>query len=67
MPITPFSAIATCDSFIWKYHGVDTAKGDNLNYSVDLMSVNQDTGEIRVAQAKQLGSYQIKVIGMLPD
>ena len=31
------------------------------------MSVNQDTGEIRVAQAKQLGSYQIKVIGMLPD
>jgi hypothetical protein len=31
------------------------------------MSVNSSSGDIRVAQDKQLGIYQIKVIGILPD
>ncbi len=67
LSITPFSAIASCDSPIWKYSGVDPIDGHYLNYSTDLMSLNTTSGEIRVAQTKQLGTYNIKVIGTLPD
>ena len=57
MSITPFSAAVTCDNFVWKYYGIDSEDGHNLNYSVDLISTNISTGEIKVAQAKKLGTY----------
>jgi hypothetical protein len=47
--ITPFSAISTCENFVWEYSGVNSKDGHVLNYSVDLMSVNNTSGEIRVA------------------
>jgi hypothetical protein len=47
--IIPFSAVATCDNFVWEYSGVDPADGHILNYSLDLMTVNSSTGDIRVA------------------
>jgi hypothetical protein len=49
LKITPFKAIATCDSFVWKYSGVNPIDGQVLSYSNDLMSVNNTSGEISVA------------------
>jgi hypothetical protein len=65
--ITPFSAIASCDDYAWKYYGIDPEDGHQLNYSIDLMTLNASSGQIRVAQTKQIGTYKIKVVGVLPD
>jgi hypothetical protein len=49
LSIKPFSAIATCENFVWEYSGVNPIDGNLYNYSVDLMSVSKSSGEIRVA------------------
>ncbi len=43
--------------------------GDNLpvDVSSDLMTINPSSGAIMVGQAKPAGTYQIKVVGTLPD
>jgi hypothetical protein len=46
---------------------LDSADGHSLDAATDLMSVNSATGAIFVSTLKPLGTYNIKVIGTLPD
>ncbi len=38
-----------------------------LSFANDLMSVDSKTGEIRLSKEKQIGTYFIKINGLLPD
>jgi hypothetical protein len=46
---------------------LDNADGHSLDFATDLISVNSATGAIFVSASKPAGTYNIKVIGTLPD
>jgi hypothetical protein len=46
---------------------LDNSDGHSLEAATDLMSVNSATGAIFVSTSKPGGTYNIKVIGTLPD
>jgi hypothetical protein len=58
-----------CGSYAttWIYTGVNNSDGNPLNAENDFLSVNQSTGTIFVSDKKLPGTYNIKVIGTLPD
>ncbi len=67
LAITPFLATPSCGTFQWYYSGFDAYDGHSLNYTKDLIAVDQATGSIKVALEKMVGIYQIRVTGILPD
>jgi hypothetical protein len=69
LAITPFSATVNCGSLLntWTYTGVDLADGQVLDIATKLMSISSSSGAITVALIKPPGTYNIKIIGALPD
>lgn len=67
--ITLFSATVNCGtpSNVWTYTGIDMSDGLALNSAIDLITVDPNFGTIQVQQAKPAGTYQVKVVGTLPD
>lgn len=67
--ITPFSASVNCGTLTntWTYKGIDLSDGQELDPSVDLISVHPSQGSIQIQSAKPAGIYKIKVLGTLPD
>ena len=51
----------------WTYNGIDQADGLALDLATKLVSINPSSGQITVALAKPAGTYNIKIIGTLPD
>jgi hypothetical protein len=51
----------------WTYTGYNNTNGNILNKTTDLVGVNQTTGSIFVSNSKPPGSYQVKIVGNLPD
>lgn len=52
---------------MWTYSGVSAVDGHTLAVANDQMSVDSLTGSIFVSISKPVGTYQIKLIGTLPD
>jgi hypothetical protein len=52
---------------VWTYTGYDNSDGHLLVASTDLMSVDSATGSIFVSKSKSVGTYTIKIKGILPD
>ncbi len=67
MDIDPYSATASCGPVTWTYSGIDTADGLAVDKTSDLITINPTSGAITVGKAKPAGTYQIKVVGTLPD
>jgi hypothetical protein len=67
--ITPFSAILNCGAYAntWMYIGYINSDGQALNQATDLIGVDSTTGSIFVSKSKPRGTYQVKIIGTLPD
>lgn len=57
MPITPFTATASCGNAIWKYDAVDPVNLTTLLYSSDMIGGDFYTGAIKVNTNKTVGSY----------
>jgi hypothetical protein len=51
----------------WTYTGVDVADGLALDIAAKLISIDSSSGTITVSLAKPPGTYNIKIIGTLPD
>ncbi len=67
MGIDLYSATASCGPVTWTYSGIDMADGLPVDVSSDFMTINTTSGAITVGKAKPAGSYQVKVVGTLPD
>ncbi len=69
MGIDLYSATASCGSLsnAWSYSGIDMDDGLPVDVSLDFMTINPTSGAITVGKAKPAGTYQIKVIGSLPN
>jgi len=67
LPITAFTATASCGNAIWKYTAFDSNFRFPLVYATDMIEVNPLTGAIKVNTNKAPGTYDIGVIGKLPD
>ncbi len=67
--ITPYSATVNCGSLpnTWTYSGLDIGQGQLIEDTSDQISINPVSGAITVGLAKPAGTYQIKVIGTLPN
>jgi hypothetical protein len=67
--IDPYTSTASCGSLpnTWIYSGKDMADGLAVDTTSDLITINPTSGSITVGKAKAAGTYQIKVIGTLPD
>lgn len=66
MPITAFTAAASCGNAVWKYSIVDEFSFP-LFYVSDLLGCDFNSGSIKVNTNKAAGTYNIKIIGTLPD
>jgi hypothetical protein len=51
----------------WSYTGIDTSDGAALDLATKLISINPTSGQINVALSKPAGTYNIKIVGTLPD
>jgi hypothetical protein len=67
LPITAFTATASCGNPIWKYTAVDPTNSNPLVYTTDMIGCDLSTGAIKVNTNKALGTYSVKIIGTLPD
>jgi hypothetical protein len=67
--ITPFLATLNCGAYAntWTYIGHNNSDGRALNQSTDLIGVDSTTGSIFVSKSKPRGTYQVKIIGTLPE
>jgi hypothetical protein len=67
--ITPFSATLNCGAYAntWTYIGYNNSDGRALNQATDLIGVDSTTGSIFVSKYKPRGTYQVKIIGTLPE
>ena len=68
-PITPFSATLNCGSYsnTWTYIGYNNSDGKALDQATDLIGVDSATGAIFVSKSKPRGSYEVKIVGTLPE
>ena len=62
-------ATINCGSYpnTWKYTGYDNSDGHALNQATDLIGVDSSNGTIYVSKFKPPGTYQVKIIGTLPE
>ena len=67
LPITAFTATASCGNSIWKYTAVDSTNSNLLVYTTDMLGCDSSTGAIKVNTNKAPGTYSVKIIGTLPD
>ena len=67
LPITAFTATASCGNPIWKYTAVDPTNSNPLVYTTDMLGCDLSTGAIKVNTNKAAGTYSVKIIGTLPD
>ena len=67
LPITAFTATASCGTAIWKYSAVNPTNSNPFVYSTDMLGTDLNTGAIKVNTIKAVGTYEILVIGTLPD
>jgi len=67
LPITAFTATASCGNPIWKYTAVDSTNSNPLVYATDMITCDSSTGVIKVNTIKAPGTYYVKIIGTLPD
>ncbi len=69
MRIDPYFATVNCGSLpnTWTYSGLEIGNGQAIDATSDLITINPTSGAINVAKAKPAGTYQIKVIGTLPN
>jgi len=67
LPITAFTATASCGNPIWKYTAVDPTNSNPLVYATDMLGCDLSTGAIKVNTNKAAGTYRVKIIGTLPD
>ena len=67
--ITPFSATLNCGAYAntWTYIGYNNSDGRALNQATDLIGVDPTTGTIFVSKSKPRGTYQVKIVGTLPE
>ncbi len=67
MPITAFTAAASCGNAVWKYSIVNASLLNTIFYVTDLLGCDFNSGSIKVNTNKAPGTYNIKIIGTLPD
>ena len=67
LPITAFTATASCGNPIWKYTAVNPTNSNPLVYTTDMIGCDLSTGAIKVNTNKAAGTYSVKIIGTLPD
>jgi hypothetical protein len=67
LPITAFTASASCGNPIWKYTAVDPTNSNPLVYTTDMIGCDLSTGAIKVNTNKAAGTYSVKITGTLPD
>jgi hypothetical protein len=67
LPITAFTAKASCGNAIWKYSAVNPTNSNPLVYATDMIGCDLSTGAIKVNTIKSAGIYSVKIIGTLPD
>ncbi len=67
--ITPFSASLNCGSYAntWTYIGYNNSDGKALDQVTHLIGVDSATGTIFVSKSKPRGSYEVKIVGTLPE
>jgi hypothetical protein len=67
--ITPFSKNTDCSPYsnTWIYSGLNNTNGNILNQASDLIGVDSKTGAIFVSKYKPPGTYNVKIIGTLPE
>ena len=67
LPITAFTATASCGNAIWKYTAVNPTNSNPLVYTTDMLGCDLSIGAIKVNTNKLPGTYSVKIIGTLPD
>ncbi len=67
LPITAFTATASCGNAIWKYSAADPTNSNPLIYATDMIGCDLTTGVIKINTNKAAGTYSVKIIGTLPD
>ena len=67
LPITAFTATASCGNAIWKYTAVNPTNSNPLVYTTDMLGCDLSTGAITVNTNKLPGTYSVIIIGTLPD
>jgi hypothetical protein len=48
LPITAFTATASCENAIWKYTAVNPTNSNPLVYTTDMLGCDLSTGAIKV-------------------